>query len=432
MAEKGSFADHGVDQEMPTEQSAAALEHQQAVLLQVLRRRRGMGVSFAELQEAGIEFPASVVSELELAGVPIERCVLRAQGPSTVGVRLDPTWPGSPAPRQGRSIAERTIVQPTTPERPLTGGRHSAHDRPRVAFARYRTAHHLATVWVSAAGVWVAATAGWAVAAAVRAVAILKTLTAAAMRLSNGRLRNGRLSNSRLRELRAKIAASVKSLRDESLRNRPLHEMRVVLAAAQSHSKKAITPVQWMSKNEWMSKNAHHKRLLAPAALLAVMGITIALVVGHLGTGRDHAPQVRAHTHQHAYTAGSTTDDSTHTGTTGNAARTPPPTQAPVSPKLAAELQLRGHELLDAGEYTEAAHLLNKALAASGKNVQNCLQPVSGACRTYAYALYDLGRALMLGGIPAAAVPVLERRLQIENQRPVVTVALEQARAQMG
>ena len=29
-------------------------------------------------------------------------------------------------------------------------------------------------------------------------------------------------------------------------------------------------------------------------------------------------------------------------------------------------------------------------------------------CLTYAYALYDLGRALRLSGDPAAAVPILE------------------------
>lgn len=482
MAGKGSFAYRGVDQEMPPEQSAAVLEHQQAVLLQVLRRRRGMGASFAELQDAGIEFPASVVSELELAGVPIERCVLRAQGASTVGVRLDPAWFGSPAPRRAGSAAERTIVRSTARER------HRAHDRLRNALARCREVQHLAAVW---------------------AAAMLKALATAAMGLRDGPLRelrakitaaqlqdraaqlHDRLRSAlarcreaqrrceaqglrkvqhlreaqlrrkalrlheaqRLREAQRLVAVWVRAVRRAlaaaaaHLRDGPLDDMRAKLAAARSSDTRAIAPTQWVSRNgqwmsgsaqwmsgsaQWMSRNAHHKRLLAPAALLGVIGLTIALVVGHLGASGDSTPPAHANVHRHTYAAGSAADGSTHTGTTAHAGRASPPTQAPVSSKLAAESQLRGHELLEAGEYTEATRLLDKALAESGKNVQSCLQPVSDACLTYAYALYDLGRALMLSGSPAAAVPVLERRLQIENQRPAVADTLEQARAQMG
>jgi hypothetical protein len=51
-----------------------ALEQQQALLVGALRRAVGQPVSYDELRDAGIEFPASVVSELELAGLPVERC----------------------------------------------------------------------------------------------------------------------------------------------------------------------------------------------------------------------------------------------------------------------------------------------------------------------------------------------------------------------
>jgi hypothetical protein len=49
-------------------------------------------------------------------------------------------------------------------------------------------------------------------------------------------------------------------------------------------------------------------------------------------------------------------------------------------------------------------------------------------CLTYAYALYDLGRALRLSGDPSAAIPILERRLEIDNQRPTGMAELELAR----
>ena len=64
-------------------------DHQQKLALDALRRAAGYPVSYAELRAAGIDLPASVVSELELAGVPIERCV--GEGTGVVGVRLDPS-----------------------------------------------------------------------------------------------------------------------------------------------------------------------------------------------------------------------------------------------------------------------------------------------------------------------------------------------------
>jgi hypothetical protein len=46
---------------------------------------------------------------------------------------------------------------------------------------------------------------------------------------------------------------------------------------------------------------------------------------------------------------------------------------------------------------------------------------------TYGYALYDLGRSLVLSGNPRAAVPILERRLKIPNQTQVVQQMLQLA-----
>jgi hypothetical protein len=56
-----------------------AFEQQQTILLELLRKAAGAPVSYAELQDAGIEFPASVVSELELAGVPGRRSAGRGR-----------------------------------------------------------------------------------------------------------------------------------------------------------------------------------------------------------------------------------------------------------------------------------------------------------------------------------------------------------------
>ncbi len=50
----------------------------------------------------------------------------------------------------------------------------------------------------------------------------------------------------------------------------------------------------------------------------------------------------------------------------------------------------------------------------------------------YAYALYDLGRSLLLSGDPKAAVGVLEQRLRIPDQTAVVQQTLNQALSASG
>ncbi len=87
-----------------------------------------------------------------------------------------------------------------------------------------------------------------------------------------------------------------------------------------------------------------------------------------------------------------------------------------AAPPSASGLQLQGHQEMLAGNYPAAIDTLRQALAASAP-----------ASTTYAYALYDLGRSLLLSGDPKAAVPVLEQRLKIPNQTPVVQALLNQA-----
>src|ERR1700733_15651597 len=61
-------------------------DEQQALVLSALRSASGEPVSFSALRAAGGEFPASIVSELELSGVAIERC--RIAGGREPGGRL--------------------------------------------------------------------------------------------------------------------------------------------------------------------------------------------------------------------------------------------------------------------------------------------------------------------------------------------------------
>jgi len=260
-------------------------------VLGALRRATGTPVSYAELREAGVEFPASVVSELELAGVPIERC--RGVEGRGASVRLDPAL----------DVTEEPAAEGALP------------------------------------------------------VIAVAPVPAPAVRAGPRGRRRG-----------ARFLASVALV----------------------------------------------------AAVVAVGGLIVTSLGGGGGPGRPRVTR-----HPHARTAISL--NATHTTATTTPAP-PPPAPTPVSLGLATQLEAQGHGMLESGSYGNAVAVLRRALLATGEDVGACVEPASTMCLTYAYALYDLGRALRLSGDPAAAVPVLERRLEIDNQRPTVLAELELAR----
>ena len=249
-------------------------DHQQKLVLDALRQAAGAPVSYAELRAAGIDLPASVVSELELAGFAVERCV--GEGTGVVGVRLDP--------------ANEATAQTT-----------------------------------------------------------------------------------------------------------PLPDDQSRLKAG--------------------------SRVLAIAALVA--GIAVVAVIAALSTsggGRRTAVPIAKRSHPRPVAAASGPRAPRPPASTGSTST------VPVSPALATELEAQGHSLLEAGQYADAVPVLKRAVLATGETLGACLEPASSTCLTYAYALYDLGRAERLNGEPQAAVPILERRLQIDNQRSTVGAELQLAR----
>jgi eukaryotic-like serine/threonine-protein kinase len=82
-------------------------------------------------------------------------------------------------------------------------------------------------------------------------------------------------------------------------------------------------------------------------------------------------------------------------------------------------LNAQGYRLMKAGRYDEAIPILRRAVAA---------YPADSTDLQYAYALYNLGRSLRLGGHPDQAIPILERRLRIPNQTDTVRRELDAAR----
>lgn len=65
-------------------------------VLEMLARRPGEPVTYDELRDAGIELPASVISEIELAGIEIDRCHVVHEGRRVMAVKLPPSLAPSP------------------------------------------------------------------------------------------------------------------------------------------------------------------------------------------------------------------------------------------------------------------------------------------------------------------------------------------------
>jgi tetratricopeptide (TPR) repeat protein len=87
------------------------------------------------------------------------------------------------------------------------------------------------------------------------------------------------------------------------------------------------------------------------------------------------------------------------------------------------QLNAIGFALMKQGRYEEATRVLMEAVKTFPESQRNL---------NYAYALYNLGRALRLAGHPDSAIPFLEERLKYNDQRDVVQRELIAARRDAG
>ena len=325
------------------------LDEDQARLLEMLRAAAGKPVPFSELRSRGIDNPAVLCYELEIAGVPITHVERPRRGAAAVpvGVQLDAGWFAAPA---------AAAQDPPWRER-CDAGLARAHQ-----------------TWTKGFSAGSGALAGF---------------------LTRGR---GALARMRARVDDMDTGWDVLSPR----------QTRAGL-------------------------------LVGAAALAVVIALAIALGSGsgaHRGSAGLAGAQKRAHlaglrgstgtggTAHHAQTRRQSTSDSAGTSA-GHS------TSVGEGGGRATQLQAEGHQLLAEGHYAAAAADLRAAIAASGGSPARCQEPSTESCLAYAYALYDLGRALQAQDKPGQAVPVLNERLHIDNQRQTVRAQLHSARSQM-
>ena len=370
---------------VPAEQvSDSELDEQQAQLLDVLRRFDGKPVSYQQLRDAGIEYPASVVSELELAGLPLERAyegTLSAR--RLLGVRLDPRYDRVDADPQASAASE-------------TG--------PTPLLAEIRSSIRTAALLASAE------------ASCRAALNALDRLVARAARAA--RPAASRTARSLAEACRTAAALARRALDRALTWPRPAPGSAPAPRLRRPRAPRA--PMRAGGEAPW--------RWLAPAALITAAALVAVIVAGG---GAGTRPHGSPSAHQPRLRAG-TTAPGAPSPSAAPQRRIHARPSPPVSPALAAQLEARGHALLGEAQFAGAISVLKQAVAATGEKLESCLEPSSETCLTYAYALYDLGRALRLDRQPGTAVPILERRLQIDNQRPAVQSELELARREAG
>lgn len=178
------------------------------------------------------------------------------------------------------------------------------------------------------------------------------------------------------------------------------------------------------------ARRGHHRGALIAMAV-AIASVLIVLAAAGSLSSRGHSPPARKTTAARP-TPHRTTQASPQPLRVAPPKLHRPPAQTPPTPATQASapaLQLSGHQLLADGRYAQATALLRRAMQATGEDVARCAQPVGDSCLVYAYALYDLGRALLLEGQPREATVVLQHRLRIANQQAVVASELALARA---
>jgi hypothetical protein len=341
-------------------------------------------VSFDELRSLGIENPAVLCYELDLIGVPIARVNRYVAGRAVpVGVRIDESVPADyalePKPprwqlRLRRPPSEESQPTTTRPQ-PMSSALHLMRRRAsevgRLARAQLESARAKSAHVAGAEDATLASAKG----------ARLASAKGASVARAKGATLAGAKGASVAREKGASLARAARPIVTSAGR----HKGRTGVIAMAVVAVAVITIVLADQPGGGTSS-----------------GVARAGAVRHPG-----GPRVASHRATSRYTPA------------------PSPSAPPGEPS---QLEAEGHQLLGEERYRAAAADLIAAVGRSGESTARCLEPNTVACLTYAYALFDLGRALRLEGDRSGAVEALSERLRINDQRGAVQEELSKAR----
>lgn len=157
-------------------------------------------------------------------------------------------------------------------------------------------------------------------------------------------------------------------------------------------------------------------RLLTVGAIGLVAGL-VALVIALAGGGEEPGEGAGAEGPRDERRAQSSKEDGSEEPSAGRESASEP------DPARGTALNQEGYSMLQSGDAEGAVPVLQEAVESFPEGTDDL---------NYAYALFNLGQALREAGRSEEAIPILERRLRIPNQRGVVRKALEDAREEAG
>jgi hypothetical protein len=358
-------------------------DEQQARLIERLQAAGGDPVDFEELRAVGIEHPAVISYELEVAGLPI----VQARDADRRTLALD--QPADPLPDGPRDGEQGAAQRPS----PATKAGEIAA---RIAALRERAA-----VGAGATAQWLRPRVTRAGERAIELGSHTRVLTLRG-RAAIGRPDGKRRTISSARVARAALLAGVLAL-----------SLAATVALAVALINLTSTPRSSLGADATSGSTQRHGTGAANSAGRTASAPRRPAPSPPQASGGVPAPAPPAQPSG---------------GVSGSRGVPAPAQPARVSPAAATALEAEGHQLLTTGDYGVAVDRLLGAIRASGQSLERCAEPTTEACLTFAYALYDLGRALRLKGEPGAAIPVLSERLRIDNQRAVVQHELALAR----
>jgi hypothetical protein len=362
-------------------------------------------VSFEELRSLGIENPAVLCYELDLIGVPIAR-VNRYIAPGRavpVGVRIAESAAAEYAIEPKRPRWQRRLRRhPSEAPEPAAARPHGLSSAVPLIRERASDAGRLARAQLESARAKGASLAGERRAGLARDTAGSATAKGASVARDTAASATAKCASA-ARDSAASAAAKGASVARDTAASARAKGANLASAAA---------PIA--------ARTRGHRGLVALIALIVVAVAVITIVLANQPGGSPVTGKVLAGSRGHPSRAQS------HSGRASS-----PSASAPSSSTLPGEptqLQAEGHQLLGEERYPAAIAHLSAAVARSGESPARCAEPNSEACLTYAYALFDLGRALRLDGNRSGAVTALSERLRINDQRGAVQEELSRAR----
>jgi serine/threonine-protein kinase len=227
-------------------------------------------------------------------------------------------------------------------------------------------------------------------------------------------------------ELGSELRRALERPAEPTLATRPIRPRAAAARTPQPAPARRMREPPRSSARPWVA-------VAIASAILTVAAATVALLAAGGGSQDDPAPRSAADTSERRIQQPQAEPSATQADApaTAPAETDPAPEETDPAPEetdpapeeptseSGPELNTRGFELLQAGRVEEAVPVLRRAVDSWPEDSRDI---------EYAYALFNLGRALRLSGDPEAAIPYLEKRLTFDDQRATVEAELERAR----